>query len=192
MSGNVIFKEKAKVLILFSGGADSTLLVELAKRMTKEVFCLLIDYNQLHKQELEFAKEYCVKNDIPFKVAKVELTADSGLTGTGEKGRYQGVSQWYVPARNTIFLSLAASEAESRGIEEIWYGADWSDRENNFPDCTQEYIYRINDLLKFAVSSPVKVYAPTLGLTKDMVKNLLESFGITKDQYFSGYGDLER
>ena len=182
-----------KVLVLFSGGADSTLLLELAKRIKKEVFALLIDYGQLHRKELIYAADYCKINDIPYNVVSLTgLSAQSALTGSGERGKYEGVSEWHVPGRNSMFLSIALSEAESRGITEIWYGPDYSDREHLFPDCYQEYVYRVNQLFEVAGVRPVKVYAPTLGMTKEMVLSLLESFGVPKDQLFSGYGELEK
>ena len=87
-----------------------------------------------------------------------------------------------------MFLAVAFSEAESQGIQEIWYGPDYSDREGLFPDCYQDYVYELNKVFAIAGSYPIKVYAPTLGLTKEMVLKLLENFGIGKDQLFSGYG----
>jgi 7-cyano-7-deazaguanine synthase len=181
-----------KVLVLFSGGADSTLLLKLAEKMNKEVFALMIYYGQLHRGELDIARQYCTLNKIPFKEVTISgLSAQSALTGSGERGKYEGVSEWHVPGRNSMFLSIALSEAESKGITEIWYGPDWSDREHLFPDCYQEYIVRINSLFEIAGVRPVKVYAPTLGMTKEMVLMLLESFGVSKDQLFSGYGVLE-
>ena len=182
-----------KVLVLFSGGADSTLLLKLAERMEKEVFALLIDYGQLHKQELIYAVEYCKANKIEYNTVSLQgLSAQSALTGSGERGKYEGVSEWHVPGRNTMFLSIAFSEAESKEITEVWYGPDWSDREHLFPDCYQEYIYRMGKVFEVAGVRPVKLYAPTLGMTKEMVLSLLESFGVSKDQLFSGYGELEK
>lgn len=182
--------EDKRVVILYSGGADSTLLLEIAKKIGKEPFALLIDYGQLHKEELIFAEQYVGKNGIPYnKVSISGLSAQSGLTGTGVQGQYEGVHTHWVPGRNTMFLAIAFSEAESRGIKEIWYGPDYSDREGLFPDCYQDYVYELNKLFAIAGSYPIKVYAPTLGLTKEMVLKLLESFGITKDQLFSGYGN---
>jgi 7-cyano-7-deazaguanine synthase len=182
-----------KVLVLFSGGADSTLLLKLAEKMGKEAFALMIDYGQLHKQELEYAEQYCIKNNISYNtVSLIGLSAESALTGDGEKGKYEGVSEWHVPGRNTMFLSIAFSEAESRGITEIWYGPDWSDREHLFPDCYQEYVYRMGKVFEIAGVRPIYLFAPTLGFTKEMVLSLLESFGVSKDQLFSGYGELEQ
>ena len=177
------------VVILFSGGADSALLLELAKKVGLKPFCLLINYGQKHVEELEFAEKYLAEQKIKYQVIGITgLNVDSGLTGDGEKGRYEGVSIYHVPGRNTIFLSLAFSVAESKGIDEIWYGPDFSDRLGLFPDCYQDYVVKVNELFKVAGVKPIKVYAPLLGLTKDMVLNLLESFGIDRSKLFSGYG----
>ena len=181
--------EDKRVVILYSGGADSTLLLEFAKRMGKDIYAVLIDYGQLHKEELEFAKKYLNTEKIPYNVVSlVGLSANSGLTGKGDQGQYEGVHTHWVPGRNTMFLAVAFSEAESKGIQEIWYGPDYSDREGLFPDCYQDYVYELNKVFAIAGSYPIKVYAPTLGFTKDMVLKLLASFGIGEAKLFSGYG----
>ena len=180
-----------KVLVLFSGGADSTLLLKLAEKKKKEVFALMIDYEQRNVKELEFASKYCDKNNVQYKrVAIVGYDVNSGLTGNREEGLYEGVHVSNVPARNSIFLSLAYGMAESMGIQEIWYGANFEDFEGKFPDCFQEYVGKFNELLEVAAVRPIKVYAPLLGMTKKMVLRLLASFGVGEDEIFSGYGGI--
>ena len=183
--------EKEKVLVLYSGGGDSTLLLKLAEKMGKEVFALLVDYGQLHKEELMYAKDFCLKNSLRFREVKISgYDVNSGLTGSGEQNLYEGVHSHNVPARNSIFLSLAYGFAESMGIGEIWYGANYEDYENKFPDCYQEYVGKFNEILKVAAARPVKVYAPLLGMSKEMTNKLLESFGVKKEEIFSGYGQF--
>lgn len=179
------------LVVLFSGGADSTLLLKFAETMLRKPFALLVDYGQLHLEELDYAREYCKKNAIENTTIKIEgYNVRSGLT-SGEKGIYEGVDIHNVPARNTVFLSLAYGIAESKEITEIWYGPDWSDREHLFPDCYQEYIIRMNSLLEISGVKPIKVYAPTLGFTKEMVLLMLKNmYGITEKELFSGYGDF--
>jgi 7-cyano-7-deazaguanine synthase len=180
------------LLVLFSGGADSVLLLEFAAQMGREPFALMIDYGQLHKAELAKGKKFLERAGIPHTTVEIKgLTAQSALTGTGMRGQYKGVSEWHVPGRNTMFLAIALSEAEGRGIKEIWYGPDYSDRENLFPDCYQEYVYAFNKVAEIQGSCPIKVLAPTLGLTKPMVLALLKERGITKGTIYSGYGGLE-
>mgnify|MGYP001386355994 CR=1 FL=1 len=189
MRDNRIYKDQ--ILVLYSGGADSTLLLEIAKRMGKSVYALLIDYGQLHKEELEFAKKYLDKEKIQYNQVSISgLSAQSGLTGDGEKGKYDGVAPHYVPGRNTMFLAIAASEAESQGITNIWIGADMSDFYGEFPDCKQVYFGKINDVFKVSFSYPIIVEAPLLGMSKQMVLDILKSFEIKMEDIYSGYGQF--
>ena len=177
------------VVILFSGGADSFLLLELAKKINLKPYCLLIDYGQLHIEELDFAQKYLTEQNIKYQVVGITgLNIDSGLTGDGEKGKYEGVSIYHVPGRNTIFLSLAFSVAESKGISEVWYGPDFCDRVALFPDCYQDYVVKMNEVFKIAGSKPITLSAPLLGFTKEMVLRTLDSFGVDRSKLFSGYG----
>jgi len=182
------------VLILFSGGADSALMLKLATQMNKSVYCLMIDYDQLHRSELDYAKKYLEGRGIKYQRITVRgLALESGLTGHGEQGTFGSpdkISVWHVPGRNTMFLGLALSIAENLGIPEIWHGADFSDRLNLFPDCYQEYAVRVNKLLEIAGPKPVKYIQPLAGMTKEMILSLLESFGIKKEDLFSGYGTI--
>ena len=183
-----------KILILFSGGADSRALLELALFMKKVPYCLLVDYEQLHKEELEFAKKQLESKNIEYQVVKIEgLNLSSALTGDGTQGRFgppEEISSFYVPSRNLMFIAVAASVSENLGIETIWYGADASDYENRFPDCVQEWVGRVNKVLKINGSYPVNLEAPLLGFSKEDVLSLLKLFGVKKSEYFSGYGDL--
>lgn len=183
---------KDKVLVLFSGGADSVLLIELAERLyPNPPFALMIDYNQFHKEELNKAKEYLKTKLVSNKVVNISnLDIDSALTGKGTKGLYKNVSQYYIPGRNSIFLSIAFSVAESMGIDKIWIGCDWSDRQGEFPDCSQEFIYKLNDLFKISGSYPISVEAPLLGFSKELVLSLLDKFfNVDMTSIYSGYGE---
>ena len=80
------------VVILFSGGADSVLMVKMAEAFGKIPYCILIDYEQLHIDELRYAQSFLRENEVPFRVVKLHgLGVQSGLTGRGEKGRFEGV-----------------------------------------------------------------------------------------------------
>lgn len=183
-------KVKSDLVVLYSGGADSTLLIEIANKIGKTPYCVLIDYGQLHKEELKFAEEQCVKRNLEYRKITISgYNVDSGLTGSGEKGMYEGVSIYNVPARNSIFLSIACGVAESLNIKTVWIGCDMSDYYGHFPDCKQEYIGKVNDVFSIAFSYPIQVEAPLLGLTKEMVVHLLQSFGVNEKELYSGYGE---
>lgn len=174
------------LLLLYSGGLESTFLLHLAIQTGYKPLCLLVDYGQRHLRELEAAQRFCEKLGVRYYRVKVELPVRSALTSE-EQALYGGVSEWYVPARNTIFLGLAASIAESEGIDTIWYGASYTDRVNRFPDCYQEWVVSANELLAKGLSKPVRLVAPLLGWPKDLVQRAAEAFGIEVSEVHSGY-----
>ena len=179
-----------EVIILFSGGFDSTLLLEMALSIGMRPHCLLIDYGQVHKQELTFAVKSCEHHKVTYEIIKINLKVKSKLTDGVEQ--YEGVSEWHVPARNGIFVMLAASIAESMGVDLIWYGANYPDREARFPDCYQEWVYSMNQLLQKNGSRTIVLEAPLLGMSKELIKGLAtELFNITDKIVFSGYGEKE-
>jgi len=183
---------KKDLVILFSGGADSRLMIEMAKDIGKNPHCILIDYGQKHVQELEFAKKQLDEFDnASYQVVKLDgLNIDSGLTGDKVPDTYKGVHSMHVPSRNLMFIGIAASIAENMGIGMIWYGPDWSDFVNEFPDCKQEWVGRVNKVLEINGPTPIRLEAPLLGLSKETILSMLErKYNVTKDQLFSGYGD---
>ena len=176
---------KPNLIILFSGGADSALMLEIARDKGLHPYCILVDYDQNNKIELEFAKRYLNELSIPSQIVKLYgLGLHSGLT-TGEKSLYDGVHEMYVPGRNLMFVSIAASIAESMGIGTIWYGADYSDSE--FPDCTQPWVEQVNSVLDINGSYSITLEAPLEWLTKEQVIMDLEKRGINMGKVFSGY-----
>jgi len=176
------------LIILYSGGADSTLLLEMALKIGYRPLCLIFDYGQIHSKEIEFAKAYCGRRGVSFQVIKANLEATSFLLGNDIEP-YPNVHEMFVPSRNLRFIADAAAVAETNKIGQIWYGADYSDRINLFPDCYQEWVVRLNELLKINGSFPIQVEAPLLGFTKDMVIEYLETYGVKEEEVYSGYGD---
>ncbi len=186
-------EEKEKILLLFSGGYDSTVLLYMALELGYEIHLLLINYGQVHIEELGCAHRIInyLKADAPVFIT--ELTLDTGVKAklTQEEGevQYPGVSEWHVPSRNLMFISLAAGIAESKGISQIWYGANYEDREHQFPDCYQEWVYKVNQLLEINGSVKITVAAPLLGMSKELIKGLGKWLGIDETKVYSGYGD---
>jgi 7-cyano-7-deazaguanine synthase len=181
--------DKKDLVILYSGGSDSMLMLKLAMDIGKKPLCVLIDYRQVHIQELEFAQEQLKKLKVEYVIVKVNNPIiNSGLTGNHVRDMSGAVHEMHVPGRNTIFLSLAFSVAENEDIDTIWLGSDWSDRLNLFPDCYQEYIVKINELFKVAGPKEIKVEAPLMGWTKEMVVEFLyKRYSILITDVFSGY-----
>jgi 7-cyano-7-deazaguanine synthase len=176
------------LVILTSGGYDSTLLLHLAKLTGFTPIALLIDYGQKHIRELESAQRLCDRLEVPYRKMTVSLTGvESGLTGGMTENLYQGVHSHHVPGRNSIFVGLAASLAEQVGAPKIWYGANYSDCVNRFPDCYQSWVYAMNQSLSIAGSFPIELEAPLLGMSKDTIRRWGATFGIKDEDVHSGY-----
>lgn len=189
MSENVDTPKAKPIIMLYSGGADSALMLRLAQMAGRSPFCILIDYGQKHIEELEYAQNQLKNEGVPYRVIKLSgLNVDSGLTGELEEGRWDNVHEMNVPGRNTIFIGLAISVAENEGIDEVWYGPDYSDRINLFPDCYQEYVVKMNELLAVQGSYQIKLVAPLLGMSKELILEMLDNFwGIKQTDMHSGY-----
>jgi len=177
------------VVMLYSGGADSLLMLKIALMSGRRPHCVLIDYGQKHIEELEYAKRQLFKEQVTFQIINLEgLNVDSGLTGGLTESRWDNVHAMNVPARNTIFLGLAMSVAENMGLDEVWYGPDYSDRINLFPDCYQEYVVKMNEVAEISGVKPIKIVAPLLGMSKELIKEILYNmWGIRDEDMHSGY-----
>lgn len=184
---------KANIIMLYSGGADSLLMLKLAHMAGKIPHCILIDYGQKHIKELEFAKKQLEKHGDTYQIITIkDLNVDSGLTGELTEARWDNVHEMNVPGRNTIFIGLAISVAENMGIDEVWYGPDYSDRINLFPDCYQEYVVKMNELLAVQGSKQITLVAPLLGMSKELILDILGyQFGIELKEMHSGYDSPE-
>ena len=184
--------KKIKAVVLFSGGADSHLILRWAIDLKRNPYCVLVDYGQRHIEELDYAKTYLDLNNVPYQVIKISgYDVDSGLTGDGVQGKYNGVSIYNIPARNTIMISIASGIAENVGANEVWIGCDMNDYYEAFPDCKQEYIGKINDVSEIAFSYPMKINAPLLGWTKEMIIEYLNVvYNIQKENMYIGYREF--
>jgi len=179
------------LVILYSGGSDSRLMLEFAKDLDLKPYCLMIDYEQLNIKELSFAKSHLLENDIEYQIVKVSgLQIDSGLTGSGVQNKTGEVHSHHVPGRNTIFLSIAFSIAESKGVDTIWIGSDFSDVLNKFPDCYQQYIIAMNEAFKLSGPKPIEIQAPLSGLSKENILKMLKKRGVEEHEIYSGYGEF--
>jgi 7-cyano-7-deazaguanine synthase len=189
MSETVTPPKQKPIVMLYSGGADSVLMLRLAQMSGRQPHCVLINYGQKHVDELNMAENQLSDAGVQYQVITIEgLNVDSGLTGDLGEARWDNVHEMHVPARNTIFIGLAMSVAEHKGIDEVWYGSDYSDRENLFPDCYQEYVVKMNEMMAIAGPKPIKLHAPLLGMTKEVILEMLDCFwSIKKDKLYSGY-----
>lgn len=170
----------SNIVVLASGGLDSTVTAAVAKSEGYELYFLTIDYGQRHRIEVECAKKIAAWFDVKdHKVIQLDLRAFGGsaLTDriavpTDQKAEARGreIPVTYVPARNTIFLSLALAYAEVLGASKIFFGANIRDY-SGYPDCRPEFIQAFMEVARLGTrmgveGHPVEIVAPLLFLTK--------------------------
>lgn len=176
-----------KALVLSSGGVDSTTCLAIAvdKYGADEVLALSVYYGQKHSKELEAARNvaayYGVKHkelDLALIFADSDCSLLSGSSSEIPKESYAeqikatGGSpvSTYVPFRNGLFLSSAASIALSNGCSEIYYGAHSDDAAGNaYPDCSSDFNDSINRAIYLGSGGKLRVIAPFIGMNKAQV-----------------------
>jgi len=192
-----------KAVVLVSGGLDSTTCLAIAKSQGFELYALTLFYGQRHKIELQAArkvtKAFLVKKHLELAVP---LTALGGSSLTDMKIKVpvkrslvtmgKGIPSTYVPARNTVFLSLALAWAETLGAEHIFIGVNALDY-SGYPDCRPEFIRAYEKLAKLATKKGVlgrwklKIHTPLIRMTKSQIirkgLSLGVDFGMTHSCY---------
>jgi 7-cyano-7-deazaguanine synthase len=169
-----------RAVVLLSGGLDSTTCLALARQAGFECICLAVAYGQRHAVELERAKVVATAlGAAELRVVSVDLRALGGSALTSEipVPKHDDVSQLgpgipatYVPARNTLFLSLALGLAEVVGATDLFIGVNAVDY-SGYPDCRPEFIRAFEALAGLATKAGVEgarftVHTPLAGLTK--------------------------
>jgi 7-cyano-7-deazaguanine synthase len=168
---------KPKAVVLLSGGLDSSTTLFFAKAKGYDAHCLIFDYGQRHRKEIERAKKIAraaacdcqlVKIALPWQGSalldkKIPLPAHRDIVP-------DEIPATYVPARNIIFLSFAASYAEAIAGHAIFIGANAVDY-SGYPDCRPEFLASYEAMLHRGLKTgverrPVKVIAPLIAKTK--------------------------
>jgi 7-cyano-7-deazaguanine synthase len=179
----------AEVIVLLSGGLDSSTVLALAKERGYDVVALTFDYGQKHKRELnssrKMARHFKAKEHIivPLNLGKLlrsSLTRESMSIPENrtEEEISSGVPSTYVPSRNIIFLSIAASIAESRGAEAIFIATNSVDF-SGYPDCTAEFMSAFQRTLDIGTKAGregrgIRIEAPILTKSKgDIVREAI-------------------
>jgi 7-cyano-7-deazaguanine synthase len=168
-------------VILLSGGLDSTTTAAIARQEGFGLYALSIDYGQRHRFELHASRRVAqALGVLRHIVLSVDLTQFGGSALTSAldvpKDRAademtHGIPITYVPARNTIFLSLALAYAESLGVTDIFLGVNAIDY-SGYPDCRPEYIDAFAKMANLATKASVEgrrnytFHAPLIHLTK--------------------------
>ena len=168
------------VIILASGGLDSTVTAALAKSEGHDLYLLTLDYGQRHRYEIDCAKKIARWLDVhDHKILQLDLGVFGGSaltdqipvpTNRSDSERGQGIPVTYVPARNTIFLSLALAYAEVINATKIYFGANVLDY-SGYPDCRPEFIKAFTEVAKQGTrlgqeGCPIEIEAPLLLMSK--------------------------
>lgn len=194
-----------KALVLFSGGVDSTTCLAMAvdKYGKENVIALSISYGQKHTKEIEvsdnIAKYYGVEH-IYLDLAKIFQYSDcSLLAGSDKEIPKESYSEQlkktdgkpvstYVPFRNGLFLSSAASLALSKDCQVIYYGAHADDAAGNaYPDCSSDFNNAIARAIYIGSGNQLKVEAPFVNLTKAEVVAIGVKLGVPYEMTWSCY-----
>ena len=196
-------KPNAPAVILFSGGLDSTTILALAKDLGYAPYVLSVSYGQRHFSELAAAKHIGKKMGVVrHEVVHLDLTrfggsalTDSSIAVPTTPGKDHEIPITYVPARNTILLSLALGWAESLGGLDIFYGANAVDY-SGYPDCRPEYVESFERMANLATKAGVeainndnrfRVHAPIIGMSKSEIIELGATLGVDYSQTVSCY-----
>lgn len=187
-----------KAIVLLSGGLDSATTLAIARASGHVCHCLSVDYGQRHRAELDAAAGVAsALGAAEHRVVSVDLRAFGGSALTDAtidvpvQGLASGIPVTYVPARNTIMLSLALAFAEVRGAAHIYFGANAVDY-SGYPDCRPDYMRAFEALANLATKAAVEgrrltLHTPILSLTKgDIIRRGLAlglDYGITVSCY---------
>ncbi len=186
-----------KAVVLLSGGMDSAAVVAIAQEQGFEVYALSVRYGQRHTSELEAAARVAAAFGVAgHKVVDVDLRSIGGSALTDDaidvpQAGGSGIPSTYVPARNTIMLSLALGWAEVLGANDIFCGVNAVDY-SGYPDCRPEFIAAFQTLANLATKAGVEgagitVHAPLQYLSKAQIaaegQRLGVDFGLTVSCY---------
>ncbi|WP_444899044.1 7-cyano-7-deazaguanine synthase QueC [Microbulbifer sp. VAAC004] len=165
-----------KAVILLSGGLDSATVLAMARAEGYECYALGFDYGQRHEAELLAAKRVAADlGAAEHKVVKLDLRSIGGSALTDDsievpEEETSGIPVTYVPARNTVFLSIALGWAEVLGAQDIFVGVNAVDY-SGYPDCRPEYIEAYEKMANLATRAGVEgnklsVRAPLMQMSK--------------------------
>lgn len=177
-----------KAVVLLSGGLDSATCLAIAKSQGFECYCLSLDYHQRHIAELNAANRVATAfGAISHKTPQLDLSLFGGSALTDNAidvphAPTQGIPVTYVPARNTIMLSLALAWAEVLESQDIFIGVNALDY-SGYPDCRGEYVKAFQAMANLATKSAVEgktitIHAPLIDLTKSQIIELGTSLGV--------------
>lgn len=195
----------SKAIVLLSGGLDSCVALHVAQHDGHEVSALSFDYGQRHSKELECARRIAARakvvdhNIVSLNLAQwggSSLTDMSREVADGDINSHE-IPQTYVPARNMVFLSVAASLAEAKGAEHIYIGVSQVDY-SGYVDCRKVFIDAMQKAINLGTvmgaegGRPITIHAPFENMTKADEIRLGMKLGVDFSLTWSCYRGGER
>jgi len=182
-----------KAIVLLSGGLDSATTLYLARSQGYKCSCIIFDYGQRHKKEIEYAKKIAQAAQCPAQIINIKLPWRGSslldkklripqLTNSRTHELTNEIPSTYVPARNIIFLSFALSFAEAMGAEVIFIGAHIQDY-SGYPDCRPEFYRAFKKVILTGTRAGVekrsiKIETPLILKTKAQIIRLGRQLGV--------------
>ena len=179
-----------RALVLLSGGLDSAVCALIARREGREVSALTIAYGQRHALEVERARalgrtlglEEHLAAELPADLFAGSALTDPAVPVPHDRAIDATIPATYVPARNLVFLALAAAAAEGRGMGEVWIGVNALDY-SGYPDCRPEFIRAFQAALDRGTrpgteGRAVRVVAPLQNMSKREIVLLGRDLGL--------------
>lgn len=177
-----------RVVVLHSGGLDSTVCLLQARSRGHQVLSLGIDYGQRHSVELAYANAQALQFGVERKVIRVAWDKpEHELPLNREVGEMrQSVSSAFLPGRNGVFLMLACAEAAGIGASEVWTGVNSVDF-SGYPDCTPDFITSFRRMLRVGMPGGPRIVAPLQSLTKIAIARRAAKLGLKPGDTWSCY-----
>jgi len=194
-------RQRVRAIVLTSGGLDSATVLAMAHRSGRQCYALSFDYGQRHRSELAAAARVAgAFEGTVHKTVALDLRGIGGSALTDDAIEVPtqpttGIPVTYVPARNTVFLSIALGWAEVVGAQEIHLGVNAVDY-SGYPDCRPEFIKAFGNLAAVATKAgvegnPVKICTPIIDMTKAEIISAGVELGLDYSMTVSCYQATE-
>ena len=194
-------RKRVRAIVLTSGGLDSATVLAMAHRSGRQCYALSFDYGQRHRSELAAAGRVAgAFEGTVHKTVALDLRGIGGSALTDDAIEVptqptSGIPVTYVPARNTVFLSIALGWAEVVGAQEIHLGVNAVDY-SGYPDCRPEFIKAFGNLAAVATKAgvegnPVKICTPIIDMTKAEIISAGVELGLDYSMTVSCYQATE-
>lgn len=186
-------------LVLFSGGQDSTTCLYWAKQTFRSVHALCFSYGQRHSLEVDVARVIAKEAGVSFQLLDASIIsqlAPNSLTDSSivmdEEYIDGSFPNTFVPGRNLLFLTFAATIAYAKGINHIVIGVSEADY-SGYPDCRDSFIHSANATINLAMDSKFRIHTPLMALDKAGVWRVADEMGvfdIIKDKTLTCYNGI--